>query len=368
MSDGYLPQLPWQAEAWQAIAPLLARGAHAILLHGAAGIGKKSLALDLARAVLCESPQTDGHACGVCAGCRLTAAGSHPDLRIVVPDTMAVWRGPEAADAEAEADDAEPAEAEGVAEPAGKGKRLSREIRIEQVRGLADFVATSTHRGGRRVVVLAPAELLNGPSANALLKMLEEPPAGSLFVLVADALDEVLPTIRSRSVLLRVAAPAPATALAWLCAQGVADAAEALAAAGGAPLAALAQGTGAALDPALRQTLIELLGRGPRLDAAAVAAAVPKTVPVAPTIALLQRWGWDLLALSTLRQGGAVRYHPGAASALTRIAGQTDAGAVLGWLARLAGHRRVQDHPLNAKLAVETALLQYLECFERPPR
>ena len=374
MNDGYHPALAWHGAAWQSLQPLRARGVHALLLHGAAGIGKKSLALDLARATLCEAPATDGHACGACAGCLLTAAGSHPDLRVVVPDTMAAWRGATADDELAPEDGpTDDADVEPAPEGSAKTKRLSREIRIEQVRALADFVATSTHRGGSRVVMLAPAESLNTASANALLKMLEEPPPASLFVLVTDALDDVLPTIRSRCVLFRVPAPSHDAALAWLGQQMAAQpdgasgtrAEDVLAAAGGSPLAALTEAAGTGLDPDLRTVLADLLTRGAQLSAADIAASVPKTVPVGPSLALFQRWGWDLLALSTVRSATAVRYHPSAASALARVAGQADAGAVLAWLDRLTRYRQTQDHPLNPRLVIEAALLDYIACFQR---
>jgi DNA polymerase-3 subunit delta' len=364
MSGGYLPRLPWHAPAWQALQPLRDRGVHAVLLHGAAGIGKKSLALDVAHAALCEAPLAEGHACGSCAGCLLTAAGSHPDLRIVVPDSLAVWRA-SAADEDADEDlGAGEAEAEASAEGNGKAKRISREIRIDQVRGLADFVATSTHRGGQRVVVLAPAELLNSSAANALLKMLEEPPAGSLFLLATDALDEVLPTIRSRCVLMRVPAPAREEALRWLAAQEVEAPETALALAGGSPLLALDLAAGEAGFAELRGTLAELLARGAQLTAAEVAARVPRTLAVDAALAQFQRWGWDLLALSAIRAPAAVRYHPAQSAVLGRVAAQTSAAAVLDWLARLAGYRASEDHPLNARLVVESALLDYLACFD----
>jgi len=348
--------------------PLLARGAHALLLTGAAGIGKKSLAVDLARATLCEARSGQAHACGACAGCRLAAAGSHPDLRIVVPDTLAVWRA-QAAEDDDETEDAGETDALPSDDDAedgsrtGRAKRISREIRIEQIRSLAPFLTTSTHRGGGRVVVLAPAESLNAAAANALLKMLEEPPAGSLFVLLADALDEVLPTIRSRCVLVRVPAPAPAPALAWLRSQAIDDAESALEQAGGAPLLAVALASGSRLDPETRTVLGELLARGGELEAAEVAARVPKAVPVAAALALLQRWGWDLLALSTLRSPAAVRYHRRQSALLGRLSDHCDRRALLAWLDRLSASRAVQDHPLNARLVIEAALIDYIGCF-----
>lgn len=358
-----LSRLPWQAEDWQALLALQSRPAHAVLLHGAVGIGKKVLALDLARARLCEAALADGHACGQCAACRWLAGGHHPDLRIVVPDTLAHWRGGDGAD---EADDrgeelAPEAEVDGA-----KGGRTSREILIDQVRRLADFLNTSTHRGGLRVVVLAPAERLNTAAANALLKMLEEPPAGTLFILTSDALDDVLPTIRSRCLLHRCRAPDRKAAAAWLHAQGVADAEAALIEAGGSPLAAwaaaqdVALDAGAQLDAELRQSLLSLLGQGARLTAAEVATQIPRTVAVEPAITLLQRWGWDLLALSS---GGAVRYHPREQQALMRLARSASPPAVLAWLEHLNRLRATRDHPLNARMVVEGALLSYVECL-----
>lgn len=354
--------LPWHGPTWEALQPLRARGVHAVLLHGPAGIGKKSLALDFAAGMLCEAPAGHGRACGRCAGCVLVNAGSHPDLRVVVPDTLAQWRGRAAEDDDEAAEAGEEPVME-EAEPA-KGARLSREILIQQVRALAGFLATSTHRGGVRVVMLAPAETLNAASANALLKMLEEPPPASFFVLATDALDDVLPTIRSRCVLVRCAAPDAAAAVAWLRAQQVERPETALAEAGGAPLLALpaVEGDASRLTPEVRSLLIDLLARGPALTPAEIAARVPKQLPVGAALALMQRWGWDLLALSAVRAPRVVRYHPAAAASLQRIAAGASTPAWIGWLRSLARRRASQDHPLNARLVVEAALLDYAAC------
>src|SRR4030095_13646968 len=118
----------------------------------------------------------------------------------------------------------------------------SREILIDQVRKISEFLAISSHRGGRRVVLLLPAEALNAPAANALLKVLEEPPPGVTFLAVSDQLDAVLPTILSRCVLLRAPIPSHTQALAWLQSNGVDRAEAEVAEAGGG--AALVEGGG----------------------------------------------------------------------------------------------------------------------------
>jgi DNA polymerase III subunit delta' len=355
--------LPWHGATWAALQPLRVRAVHAVLLHGPAGIGKKSLALDFAAGMLCEAPAADGRACGNCTGCVLVNAGSHPDLRVVVPDMLAEWRGPPPEVDEDALDEPDEPPA-GEAEPA-KGKKISREILIQQVRALADFLSTSTHRGGARVVVLAPAETLNAASANALLKMLEEPPPASFFILASDALDDVLPTIRSRCVLVRCALPDVATAAGWLRAQQVEAPDQALAEAGGAPLLALPveEGDPSRLDPEQRALLLELLARGAALAPAEIAARVPKALPVGAALALMQRGGWDLLALSALRAPQRVRYHPQAAATLQRIAAGAPIPAWVGWLRSLTRRRASQDHPLNARLVIEAALLDYVACL-----
>lgn len=347
-------RLPWHGAAWAALRSLHARGVHAVLLYGAAGIGKKNLALDFAQALLCESPDAQGYGCGACRGCVLAAAGTHPDLRVVVPDAMAALRGHDAA-----ADD--DAEAEpGAADHREGAKTPSREIRIEQVRELADFVGTTTFSGGVRVIVLAPAKSLNPASANALLKMLEEPPPATRFLLVSDSADDVLPTIRSRCVLQRVETPDTRLALQWLHEQGVDDPQTQLAAAGGAPLAALEESE-QQVDQATRALLLAMLAQGSNLAPAEVAARVPRTLPLPAAIALFQRWGWDLLAY---RAAHRVRYHPGHKASIARIADASTTPDLLAWLRSLGWMRATSEHPLNSRLSIEAALLSYIEAVQ----
>jgi DNA polymerase-3 subunit delta' len=355
-------RLPWHGAAWDALRALRARDVHAILLYGPAGIGKKGLALDFAQSLLCESTDAQAHACGTCRGCLLALAGNHPDLRIVVPDALAELRGPNAPSDEAEdiAADAEDAAAALLREVREAGKKASREIRIDQVRELADLLGVSTHRGGARAIVLAPAESLNQASANALLKMLEEPPPSTYFVLVSDSLDDVLPTIRSRCVLQRVAAPDEATALQWLREQGVDDPEARLAAAGGAPLAAV-DGAERQLDEAKRASLLALLAQGASLPPSEVAARVPRDLPLPAAITLFQRWGWDLLAY---RAAERVRYHPRYRESIARIAAACTTEGLLGWLRSLGQMQATSDHPLNARLIVEAALFSYLDTLQ----
>ena len=348
-----LSPLPWQEALWQQVMSAPERLPHALLLHGARGIGKRHFARVLAQALLCETPDARRQACGQCAGCQLVAADNHPDLRWLIPEADRPARE-EAAESD-----------EGAAAPASKGAKASRAILIDQVRDIGEFLAIAAHRGGRRIVLLAPAEALNGPAANALLKLLEEPPAGAVFIAVTDELDAVLPTVRSRCVLLRAPNPQPAAALAWLKSAGVEDAEDRLAEAGGAPIGLQAGDEDErVLAPELKLRLLELLARGGRLTLADVTSAVPKDVPVSGAIRLFQRWGWDLLAE---REAQRVRYYPRQQRAIAAVARMSETERVLGWLGQLTDAQATSSHPLNAKLAVESALIGYMDATRPRP-
>jgi DNA polymerase-3 subunit delta' len=179
---------------------------------------------------------------------------------------------------------------------------------------------------------------------------------------VPDELDAVLPTVRSRCVLLRAPVPSTDDALAWLRSQGIDNAEEALAEAGGAPvgLATVDQDDVRRLSPELKAQLIDWLSRGARLRPAEVV-ALPKDTPLGESIRLFQRWGWDLLAERTAKR---VRYYPKHQRAVAAVARGSDPERLLGWLSQLADAQATADHPLNAKLAVEGLLVGYMSAVQ----
>jgi DNA polymerase-3 subunit delta' len=342
---------PWQADDWNRVQQLRGHWPHALLLHGQAGIGKLRFAQHLAQGLLCESVQPNGEPCGACAACNWFVQGNHPDYRIVVPEALAAEAGVAASDDKA--DKAERADADDTK----KTRAPSREIRIEQVRALLDFCGVGSHRGGARVVVLAPAEALNVAAANALLKTLEEPPAGVVFLLVSARIDRLLPTIVSRCRQWPMTTPAADAAIGWLAAQGVDDAPVLLAEAGGAPLAALALAHDE--NRVLRDWTLQQLGAGAACDAFACAEAL-KNLPVPVVLGWLQRWLYDLLAQRT---AGVPRYFPQAGAALARCAGAADAQAFARFMRTVTRQRAVENHPLNARLVFEALFIGYRDLF-----
>ena len=332
---------PWQQDAWTRLQAMRARLPHAILFHGPAGIGKADFIESFAQSLLCEDVRPDGHACGACASCGWFAQGNHPDYRRVRPEAL---------EDEVAAGEGEDAPAE---DKKSRSKTASKEIKIEQVRALADFMNISTHRQGLRVVVLYPAESLNMPSSNALLKTLEEPPPGTVFLLASNGLDRLLPTILSRCRKFALPMPDHAEALAWLQAQGVTVADGWLREQGGAPLAALAQaetGSREELDG-----LLQILAQ-PSVDAALRSADKLSKAPLASLVAWQQRWLYDVFSY---KLSGVIRYYPRYQRELAALAGRVHVADLLQVIKSTNERRAVADHPLSPKLFVEDMLLDY---------
>ena len=330
-ADGRLP-LPWLAEPAARAAAL--GQAHAVLVHGPAGAGHLALGLLLAQATLCEQPPSGreglaGLPCGRCRACHLVSTRVHPDLLIVIPDLLRVQLG--------WVDDEDSKLAKADAKP-------SKEIRVEQVRLAIAWAQQTSGRGQGKVMLVHPADALNGPAANALLKTLEEPPGRLRLLLTSADPERLLPTVRSRCQRLRLDLPATEAALAWLVEQGVADTADAaplLRAAGGSPLEALAW----AAEGWTTALLAELPRRVAAGDVGPLAGrAIPRVVD------LLLRLAHDVQVKAA---GGTPRFFDAA-----QLPAQADLLALRRWQAALLRAARHDEHAWNAGLLIESLVTQ----------
>jgi len=330
------PLLPWQTGAAREALAARATWPHALLLDGPRGIGKRTLALNLARALLCETPEVDGTACGVCASCHYVAAGQHPDLQMIEPFVLD--------------DDGE--------------VKVQDPIPVDRIRTLLEWVQLTSHRGCAKVAVIVPAESMNLAAANALLKTLEEPPPSTYLMLVTHQPGRVPATLRSRC--RRMPAPRPATAAAeaWLQQQGVAEPRSVLAQAGGAPLTALAM-AGAEWQ-AERTLWMRALARPETLSPVALAArieAAPKDqrrARLGQALDWLLAWTADLCRVAS---GGMPVRNTDFAAAFGPLADAVARVPLFRYHRTLLRQRAWVAHPLQPRLVTEALLIDYRELF-----
>jgi DNA polymerase-3 subunit delta' len=326
---------PWQMNDWTNLQELLKRPPSGLLFRGTKGIGKLDLAVNFAQSLLCQQPDVSGFACGKCPSCHWFEQGSHPDFRLLQPETLSLDGG--------ESDNFKPV----------SGKKPSKQVSVDQIRGLADFFGMSSHQGGRRVIIIHPAETMNANAANALLKSLEEPTPGLLFILVSHKPQQLLPTILSRCQSFALSAPDTASATHWLKEQGVKDPADALAASGFAPLQAIQ------LDEQLGSEERDKLLRGMRqpasLDVFALAESLQKTEQVL-VVQWLQQWSFDL---ASMKLSGRLRYHPGEEDTIKMLVASVAPLNLARLQKLLLTAKREAQHTLNPKLFFESLLLVY---------
>lgn len=138
---------------------------HAYLFYGKEGIGKKTLAIEFARALLCNQIENDS--CNICNNCRRVEHGNHPDLKII------------------------------------KGNEKTKNLKIEQIREMQKEIAYKPYESEHKIYIIDGAENMTTQAANSLLKTLEEPPSYAIIILIAEELNKLLPTVISRCQNLR---------------------------------------------------------------------------------------------------------------------------------------------------------------------
>jgi len=317
-------QYPWLQTIVDSMAACLfqERMPHALLLTGQPGVGKAVLADYLARQMLCAALSADGAPCGACAGCLQYAGGTHPDYFRV-----------------------EPAEDSTV-------------IKVDQVRELAEKLSLSSHHGGYKVALLAPADAMNINAANSLLKTLEEPSDNTVLLLVSARPAQLPATIRSRCQLVRVEVPARDVALRWLAGQVPDDQKDIyLQLAHGAPLEALRQAQGG-LIPLRRERFEALLGI---LDGTSSVLAIAQDWSKDEElqgIRWLREWLMDLLRIRLTGRTDNVR-SADLVEALAGLARRLDSRVMFRQLDSINSLLRITAGSLNRQLLTEDVLLAW---------
>jgi len=380
MSDVMFPNelvkkiAPWLEPVWDSMN--LAALPNAVLIHGQSGIGKFEFSIELAKALLCETSAAI-KPCNQCEACRWFDSGNHPDFIALVPETHRKLLPQGDYDSDAESPKKSKAiQADGDGDAPEKKEKKS--ISIEDARSAIEGLSIGTHRGGNRVILVYPLEMLRSDSANTLLKSLEEPPKNTIFILLADRLDRVLPTIRSRCRLLSAPRPDRLSGLSWLRTQlstipglkmSDADVESIYDEQGGAPYAVLDsliarhnkdEKDELAIAIQASNYLLQAMSQGARINWLDAADRTQKA-RYSVLLATMQRWVSDLQCCA---QMGAPRYYPKHDAAIKTLAQQARLPKLLRFWKSLIQARRHENHPLATRIQLEALLSQYQQVFE----
>jgi DNA polymerase-3 subunit delta' len=366
---------PWLQPIWDGIN--LATFSSAVLLYGQSGIGKFEFSIELAKALLCEASATVAKPCNHCEACRWFDSGNHPDFIALVPEThrKQLPHG----DFEGDIDSPKKAKSsQADSDGDAPEKKEKKSISIEDARGAIEGLSIGSHRGGNRVILVYPLEMLRADSANTLLKSLEEPPKNTIFILLADRLDRVLPTIRSRCRLLSAPRPDRLIGLQWLRTQlsnasdlkiNDADIESIYDEQGGAPYAVLDsliarhnKDEKDELTIAIQASryLLQAMSQGARMNWLDAAEKTQKA-RYSVLLATMQRWVSDLQSSA---QMGEPRYYPKHQAAIQALAQQARLPKLLRFWKSLIQARRHENHPLATRIQLEALLSQYQQLFE----
>ena len=365
---------PWLQRLWDNLD--FSNFPNATLLHGQSGIGKFAFSLELAKSLLCESDHVASRPCDQCEACHWFSTGNHPDFIALVPETHR--RLLPHADYESDEEPKKGKAARDDSDGEVSEKKEKKNISIEETRSAIEGLSIGSHRGGNRVILIYPLEMLRSDSANTLLKSLEEPPANTIFILLADRVDCVLPTIRSRCRLLTAPRPDREQGLAWLRTQlqkinglkvSDADIETIYDEQGGAPYSVLDsliarnnQDEKDELTIAIQASryLLQSMSQGVRINWLDSAEKTHKA-RYSDLLAAMQRWTSDLQAVA---QGGNPRYYPKHLSTLKSLSQTAKVPKLHLFWKSLVQARRHENHPLANRVQLEALLSQYQQVFE----
>lgn len=321
----------WHKKQWNSIMQRQGALPHAILLRGREGVGKHDFATSLSHALLCSQATDDQQACGQCPSCNWLKEGANPDFKLITPE-------------------------EGDDSTSKKKTTKKSQISVAQIRQLYSYLSLTNHQvGGHRIILISPAEALNIASANALLKMLEEPPPNTLFLLVASQPQRLLPTIISRCQIVDLPIPAKEDAIQWLKEQGVSRPETALEYAGGAPLNAFR------MQGQLESNgqLIKQLALGAKLEPFTSASSF-LAIGMDQAVDIIQKWTFDLVNFKLIQH---LHYHSQQVNALQVLSKNVNLGLLLRFQRNLVDVKRSANHPLSNEMQLENILLQYTRVF-----
>lgn len=322
---------PWFKDTWTAIYKN-EKLPHAIIFKGKEGIGKYDFAITFAKSYLCQMPLSNHYPCETCSSCEWFP-GSHPDFKRIAP---------------IESEDDTPSKRKTIRQ---------KNIVIDQIRELSEYLELSAHQEkGRRIILIEPADSLNQAASNALLKILEEPPENTLFILVTSQAQRLIPTIRSRCQLLDLRGPSLDEARLFLNGQKIAYEESLLSFTGCSPFNTIKE----LENQSERNIIKQLLSQGHKIDITKINYTI-LTQGLDWTINMIQKWIFDLLLNFHTQQS---YFFKNEEVQIHSQAKQVNLDALLIFVNELNELKKIASHPINQELQLQNIFIKYKQIFE----
>lgn len=314
---------PWQIDDYNnLVSAYNNRKFQTLLIYGAANSAPEEVIHKFIDYLLCVSPNGI-EACGKCASCRIRHDSDHPDFYLLAAD-----------------------ESE---------ERKTLLIKVEEVRKVTEFAMMSLHMANHKVIFLPDAGQLNLSSANALLKIIEEPPVNCIFILQSANVNKLLPTILSRCFKFQLKTPERNLALQYLYERQVENAEFWLNYFGGEPVFDIPVSSNELIllqEGLLKPSVDNIFSLSNTLD--------PKKIGMTFWVDYLGRWLSDI---ARVKLGGTPAYFSIVGDSLARLVGRVNDEKLYALQDELIFLSEWAEHPLNHKLQLENLLFRYQQIY-----
>jgi len=314
---------PWQEKAWLELNKSASKLHHAYLLNGPLGAGLERFANVFASSLICKNLTYSMQACGKCQDCQWLST-EHPNLKVI--------------DNESE---------EGA----------SKNISIESIRSIKKFVELSSHSiGGKKVILINNAESLTINAANALLKILEEPPENSYLILTAQNISSLLPTIVSRCLMFKAQTPSADDARSFLKAEGYENLSSQLPLFSNLPLDVIAHQS----DSDIFTIMVNEFKKGGDFELMAIE---PRWIngDFRETISLFQKWLYDIFLFKMTKKH---HFFESKKENIKKLSEAADITKLLNLLKSVNNIKLISNKPINKDISFDNLMVEYRNIFK----
>ena len=314
---------PWQEKAWIKLNQGIAKKHHAYLFTGPLGSGLERFGNAFAESLICRNLTHTSHACGVCQDCQWISS-EHPNLKVLSNESEE-----------------------------GSSKNIS----IESIRNLKKFLELSSHTvGGKKVILINNAESLTLNAANALLKILEEPPANSYLIMTTENISSLLPTILSRCVMIKSPTPSIEEAASFLKMEGFEKLCSQLPLFSNLPLEVIAhQGNYEQF-----KAMINEFEKGRNFELMSIESKWI-TGDFTQTISLLQKWLYDIFLFKMTTK---FHFFESKKENIKKLSEAADISKLLNLLKSVNKIKLISNKPINKDIAFDNLMVEYRNVFK----